>query len=84
MGNSPSIFTCGVEFKSPMATQQSNSKGLGFPFAVNGSMLLVDEITIVVVFVETDSYAGMELSDPLVSEGRYSLPLYFQTIATGL
>lgn len=40
-------------------------------------MMLVDEIIIVVVFVET-VIPGMELSDTLVSEGRHLLPLYFQ------
>lgn len=64
----------------PMVTQLSDSKGLGFPFAGNCFMLLVDEIIIVVVFVETDSYPGMELSDTLVSEGGYLLPLYFQRL----
>lgn len=76
MVNSPS-FSLGAEFKPPMATRLSNSKGLGFPFAVNGFLMLVDEIIIVVVFVET-VIPGMELSDTLVSEGRYLLPLYFQ------
>lgn len=35
MVNLPS-FSLGAEFKPPMATQLSNSKGLDFPFAVNG------------------------------------------------
>lgn len=74
--NSPR-FSLGAEFKTPVATQQSNSRGLGFSFAVNGFMMLVDEIIIVVVFVET-VIPGMELSDTLVSEGRHLLPLYFQ------
>lgn len=41
-------------------------------------MMLVDEIIVVVVFAETGSYPGIELTDTLVSEGRYLLPLYFQ------
>lgn len=76
MGNSPS-FTLGAEFESPNGNTAKPSKGPDLPFAVNGFRLLVDEIIIVVVFVETDSYTGMELSDTLVSEGRYLLPLYF-------
>lgn len=72
-------FTVGAKLKYPMAaTQPSDSKVLGFPFAVKCVMTLVGEIIIVVAFVETGSYPGMELKDTLVSEGRYLLPLYFQ------
>lgn len=50
-------------------------------------MMSVDEIIIVLAFVETGTYPGMELTDTLVSEGRYFLPLYVleaQTIVTML
>lgn len=39
-------------------------------------MKLLDEI--IVISLEIGTYTGMELTDTLVSEGRYLLPLCFQ------
>lgn len=70
--------TLGAKFKYPkVITQPGNSEGLGFPFAVKCFMMLVDEMIIVLAFVETGGYPGLELTDTLVSEGRNLLPLYF-------
>lgn len=70
--------TLGAKFKYLKAiTQPGDSEGLGFPFAVKCFMMLVDEMIIVLAFVETGGYPGLELTDTLVSEGRNLLPLYF-------
>lgn len=70
--------TLGAKFKYPKAiTQPGSSEGLGFPFAVKCFMTLGDEMIIVPAFVETGASPGLELTDALVSEGRYLLPLYF-------